>query len=64
MKLRIAEADGNVILSPDRPEPRLVERDGFLVLDLGGEPDGAESGDHRDGRDERLRGLVEFALRR
>ena len=55
VKLRISEVDGNVILSPDRPEPGLVERGGYLVLDLGAEIGEA---DHRDGRDERIRDLV------
>jgi AbrB family looped-hinge helix DNA binding protein len=61
-RLHIVEQDGRLLLTPDRPEPRLVERDGFLALDLG--IDAAIGVDSRDVRDERLKQLVAYALRR
>jgi hypothetical protein len=59
-RLHAYEEDGRLVLAPGRPEARLVERDGFLVVDtpLEGAPDGAL------GRDDRLRRLVEYALQR
>ena len=59
-RLHAYEEDGRLVLAPGRLEPRLVERDGFLVVDvrLEGEVDADL------GRDERLRGLVEYALQR
>ena len=41
------------------PEPRLVERDGFLVLDLG-----SVNAPVGDGRGERVDDLVKYALRK
>jgi len=49
-----------LVLAPGRPEPRLVERDGFLVVDV--RLEGKVDADL--GRDERLRGLVEYARER
>lgn len=61
-RLHIFEEAGCLILSPDRPEPRLVERDGFLALDLGAEaPINVEAGATRE---ERIRQFVEYAIRR
>jgi AbrB family looped-hinge helix DNA binding protein len=61
-RLHIFEEAGCLIISPDRPEPRFVERDGFLALDLGTESSvNTESGATRE---ERIRQLVEYALRR
>src|SRR5207302_320090 len=34
-RLHIFEEAGCLIILPDRPEPRLVEQDGFLALDFG-----------------------------
>jgi AbrB family looped-hinge helix DNA binding protein len=58
-RLHAYEEDGRLVLAPGRPAPRVVERDGFLAVDVGleGEIDDL-------GRDERLRGLVEYALKR
>ena len=52
----LTEREGALVLSPERPVARLLERGGFLVLDLGR----AEVGEvaHHDARDERLRALV------
>lgn len=62
VRLHIFEESGCLIISPDRPEARLVERDGFLALDFGTEaPINIESGATRE---ERIRELVEYALRR
>lgn len=62
VRLLIFEEAGCLIISPDRPEPRLVERDGFLALDFGAEaPISIESGATRE---QRIRQLVEYALRR
>lgn len=59
-RLHIFEEAGCLIITPDRPEPRLVERDGFLALDLGTEKSvNTESG---TAREERIRQLVEYAL--
>jgi AbrB family looped-hinge helix DNA binding protein len=61
-RLQIVEEEGRLILTPDRPEPRLVERDGFLVLDLAaGAPSSVDGG---AAREERLHRLVDYALRR
>jgi AbrB family looped-hinge helix DNA binding protein len=61
-RLHIFEEDGCLIITPDRPEPRLVERDGFLALDLGTEASvNIEPG---AAREERIRQLVDYALRR
>ena len=61
-RLHITEEDDRLVLSPERPEPRLVEQDGYLVIDLG--IDGAVDIRPGDVRDERLRRPVEFALLR
>jgi AbrB family looped-hinge helix DNA binding protein len=61
-RLHIIEAAGCLIISPDRPEPRLVERDGFLAPDLGTEA--SVNTDSGAAREERIRQLVEYALRR
>ena len=61
-RLHIFEEAGCLIITADRPEPRLVERDGFLALDLGTEASIAtEPG---AAREERIRQLVDYALRR
>jgi hypothetical protein len=59
-RLHANEEDGRLVLAPGRLEPRLVERDGFLVVDV--RLEGEVEADL--GRDERLRGLVEYALKR
>jgi len=61
-RLHITEEDDRLVLSPERPEPRLVEQDGYLIIDLG--VDEAVDVHPGDVRDERLRRLVEFALLR
>jgi AbrB family looped-hinge helix DNA binding protein len=61
-RLHIFEEAGCLIISPDRPEPRLVERDGFLALDLGTEA--SVNTDSGAARQERIRQLVEYVLRR
>jgi AbrB family looped-hinge helix DNA binding protein len=61
-RLTVAEEDGRLILTPGRPEPRLVERDGFLVFDIGRDVP-LEIGAAAP-RDERLSRLVDYALRR
>ena len=61
-RLFISEEAGRLVLSPQRPEPRLVDRSGVLGVEVG-----AESGavaDHVEARDDRLRELVSYALRR
>ena len=60
-RLHITDHEGGLVLTPDRPEPRLIERDGYLIVDLGVEAPPIEAGVMRD---ERLRDLVEYALRR
>lgn len=59
-RLHAYEEDGRLVLAPGRPEPRVLERDGFLIVDmkLEGRPD-AEFG-----RNERLRELIDYALQR
>jgi AbrB family looped-hinge helix DNA binding protein len=59
-RLHAYEEDGRLVLAPGRPAPRLLERDGFLVVDVRLE---AEIGGDL-GRDDRLRGLLEYALQR
>jgi AbrB family looped-hinge helix DNA binding protein len=61
-RLHVAEEEGRLILTPDLPEARLVERDGFLVLELPGEvtPE-VRTG---MGGEDRLRRLVDYALLR
>jgi AbrB family looped-hinge helix DNA binding protein len=61
-RLHIFEEAGCLIISPNRREPRLVERDGFLALDLGTEV--SVNTDSAAAREERIRQLVEYALRR
>lgn len=61
-RLHIRVEEGQILLSPERPEPRLVERDGFLVLDLPVE--GPLHVDHRDERDRRGRSWIEYAAER
>jgi AbrB family looped-hinge helix DNA binding protein len=61
-RLHVFERGGCLILTPERPEPRVVERDGFLALDLG--TDTPVEIDAAAGRGERLRQLVDYALRR
>jgi AbrB family looped-hinge helix DNA binding protein len=61
-RLHIAEEEGRLILTPDLPEARIVERDGFLVLEL---PDGLPPEVRAGmGGEDRLRRLVEYALLR
>ena len=60
-RLQITDHEGRLVLTPDRPEPRLIERDGYLVVDLGIETPPIEAGAVPE---ERLRDLVEYALRR
>lgn len=61
-RVHLVEEEGRLLLTPERPEPRLLERDGFLVVDLGVEPPPVvQSG---LGREERLRQLLDYALRR
>jgi AbrB family looped-hinge helix DNA binding protein len=50
-RLHIHVSEGGIHLTPDRPEPALVERDGFLVLEL--PTPGASRTDHRVERDRR-----------
>ena len=61
-RLHITEEEDRIVLSPERPEPRLVEQDGYLVVDFGA--DDAVDAHPGEVRDERLRRLVEYALRR
>lgn len=61
-RLHIEAEEGRLLLSPERPGPRLVERDGFLVLDLPVE--GPLHVDHRDERDRRHRAWAEYASAR
>jgi AbrB family looped-hinge helix DNA binding protein len=56
-RLHIFEEAGCLIISPDRPEPRLVERNGFLALDL--ETEASVNTDPGAAREERIRKLVE-----
>jgi AbrB family looped-hinge helix DNA binding protein len=60
-RLWISERDGRIVLDPEQPAPRLVERDGFLVIELEAQ---LPRIDTDAARDERLRHLVEYALRR
>lgn len=61
-RLTVTERDGELILSPERPEPRLVEESGYLVVETG-RGTRIES-DHRAAREERGRLLLEYALSR
>lgn len=61
-RLHIEAEEGRLLLSPERPGPCLVERDGFLVLDLPVE--GPLHVDHRDERDRRHRAWAEYASAR
>lgn len=61
-RLFVTTEDGRLVLSPERREPRLVERDGFLVLDLGLES--PADVDPRRVRDDRLRDLVDYAMKK
>jgi AbrB family looped-hinge helix DNA binding protein len=61
-RLHISEEGDHLVISPLRPEPELVERDGVLGIDVGG--GGARLADHEQARDERLRDLIAYALRR
>lgn len=61
--LLVTEDDGRLVLSPEHEEPTLVERDGFLIVHVGGAVDPALD-DGSDARNERLRGLVDYAMRR
>ena len=61
-RLHVTVRDGQLILAPDRPEPRLIERDGFFVVDL--DIDDPVSLDTNAIRDERLQGLVAYAMKR
>jgi len=60
-RLFISEEEGRLVLSVERAEPRLADRDGFLVLEL--EPKAVSAADVRDVREERMRELVSYALR-
>lgn len=60
-RLRVAEHEGRIVLDADRPLPRVVERDGFLAVDLGAE---VPPIDVNAVREERLGHLVDFAMRR
>jgi AbrB family looped-hinge helix DNA binding protein len=61
-RLSIEEIDGKLVISPDRPEPELVERNGFLAVQL--HQDVPPSADPLGVREARLQELVEYALRR
>ena len=61
-RLRLEVLDGDLLLSTERGEPRVVEQDGFLAVDLGGRT--GVNADHLDPRDERQRALVKYALKR
>ncbi|MGH7476762.1 MAG: AbrB/MazE/SpoVT family DNA-binding domain-containing protein [Longimicrobiales bacterium] len=61
-RLYMTAEGGAIRLSPDRPEPALVERDGFLVVDLTGDETFAT--DHRIAREKRASELKEYATRR
>ena len=54
-KLTLVDREDHLVLMPSRPEPRLVERDGLLVV-MGGEP--TDLPDHRMLREERLEHLT------
>ena len=58
-RILISEEEGRLILSLQRPEATLVERDGFLVLDIGSPGPVAA-----DARDQRIDDLVRYALRK
>ena len=61
-RLEVLEEEGQIVLRSDRPEPVLVERNGFLALDL--QAAGPVTVEHTDARDERLTKLIRYALRR
>ncbi|MCB9535993.1 MAG: AbrB/MazE/SpoVT family DNA-binding domain-containing protein [Myxococcales bacterium] len=61
-RLYISEEGDHLLISPARPEPALVERDGVLGIDVGG--NAGRLADHEQARDERLRDLIDYALRR
>lgn len=61
-RLHIRVEEGQILLSPERPEPRLVDREGFLVLELPVE--GPLRVDHRVERDRRGRSWIEYAAER
>lgn len=58
--LRLHEEEGRLVLSTERPEPSLVDRGGFLAVELG--PEVRDSLDHRSSRDARIGSLVDYAL--
>ena len=59
-QLQLTEEDGRLVLTLAVSKPRFIERGKRLVLDLEGESVGTT---HLDVRDERIRELVEYALR-
>lgn len=58
-RLNITAEEGELRISPDRAEPALVERNGFLVIDLS--RTGPIRADHREERERRIRRLLEYA---
>ena len=61
-RLEIHEEEGRLVLCPQRPGPRMVERRGLPAVDLGlGE---AVDFDHGADREDRIGRLVDYALRR
>ena len=60
-RLFISEEEGRLVLSVERTEPRLADRDGILVLEL--EPRRVIAADFRDVREERKREFVSKAPR-
>lgn len=56
--LTISEDDGRLVLVPGRQEPRLAERNGFLVVELE-----QTAVPELRGRDERLADLIAYAVR-
>ena len=57
--LTVEEDDGRIVLTPGRAEPRVHERNGFLVIHL----DGTEVPGF-NARDERLSELLAYAVKR
>lgn len=60
-RLHVEVREGGIHLSPDRPDPALIERDGFLVLDLGSTD--LSQADHRDERERRTHAFIDSTTR-
>lgn len=61
-RLHVTTEEGTLRLSPDRPAPALIERDGFLVIEMVGNV--AVDADHRNERERRTEKLAGYAMRR